>query len=127
GLLILNRDLKLVSQYMVQEDNSFSIADNTINGLFLDRHNTLWVSTESGQINSLNLRENNFEFLRHDPKKFASLADNYTTAIAEDTNGSIWIGNRQGLSIWNPKNDSWQHLKNLSFSKQSNIPDNVRD
>lgn len=127
GLLILNRDLKLVSQYIVQEDNNFSIADNTINGLFLDRHNTLWVSTESGQINSLNLRENNFEFLRHDPKKFASLADNYTTAIAEDTNGSIWIGNRQGLSIWNPKNDSWQHLKNLSFSKQSNIPDNVRD
>ncbi|QED38017.1 response regulator [Antarcticibacterium arcticum] len=127
GLLILNRDLKLVSHYIVQEDNNFSISDNTINGLFLDRHNTLWISTDSGQINSLNLRENNFEFLRHDPKKFASLADNYTTAIAEDRNGNIWIGNRQGLSIWNPKNDSWQHLKNLSFSQQSNIPDVIKD
>lgn len=127
GLLILNRDLKLVSHYIVQEDNNFSISDNTINGLFLDRHNTLWISTDSGQINSLNLRENNFEFLRHDPKKFASLADNYTTAIAEDRNGNIWIGNRQGLSIWNPNNDSWRHVKNLSFSRQSNIPDVIKD
>ena len=126
GLLILNRDLKLISHYIVQENNNFSISDNTINGLFLDRHNTLWISTESGQINSLNLRENNFEFLRHDPKKFASLADNYTTAIAEDTNGNIWIGNRQGLSIWNPNNNSWQHLKNLSFSRKSNFPDVIK-
>ncbi|TVZ25517.1 signal transduction histidine kinase [Gillisia sp. Hel_I_86] len=127
GLLILNKNLKLASHYLQQENNNLSLSDNSLNGLFLDKYNTLWVSTESGQINSINLKQNNFEFLRHDPKKYSSLADNFTTAIEEDKNGNVWFGTRQGLSVWNRRSDSWQHLKNLSFKYQSNIPDIIRD
>ncbi|WP_010230328.1 ligand-binding sensor domain-containing protein [Gillisia marina] len=127
GLLILNKNLKLASHYLQQENNNLSLSDNSLNGLFLDKYNTLWVSTESGQINSINLKQNNFEFLRHDPKKYSSLADNFTTAIEEDKNGNVWFGTRQGLSVWNRSSDSWQHLKNLSFKYQSNIPDIIRD
>jgi len=127
GLLILDKDLKLVSHFRQQESNLFSLSDNNLNGVFLDKQNTLWVSTTTGQINSINIRENNFEFIRHDPNKYSSLADNFTTAIEKDENGNVWFGTRQGLSIWNPKNNSWQHLKNLSFTKESNIPDDIKD
>jgi len=127
GLLILDKNLKLSSHYLQEETNTLSLSDNNLNGLFLDKFNTLWVSTESGQINSINLKQNNFEFLRHDPKKYSSLADNYTTAIEEDRNGNVWFGTRQGLSVWNRRLDSWQHLKNLSFKYSSNIPDIIRD
>ena len=127
GLLILDKNLKLASHYLQQENNKLSLSDNNLKGLFLDKFNTLWVSTESGEINSINLKQNNFEFLRHDPKKYSSLADNFTTAIEEDTNGNVWFGTRQGLSVWNRRTDSWQHLKNLSFRYQSNIPDIIRD
>ncbi len=127
GLLILNDKLKLTSHFLHQEDNNTSLSDDNLNGLFLDKYNTLWVSTESGQINSINLRQNNFEFLRHDPKKYSSIADNFTTAIEVDKNGNVWFGTRQGLSVWNRKLDSWQHLKNLSFRYQSKIPDIIRD
>ncbi|WP_198012019.1 hybrid sensor histidine kinase/response regulator transcription factor [Gillisia sp. CAL575] len=127
GLLILNKNLKLASHYLQQENNNLSLSDNNLNGLYLDKYNTLWVSTESGLINSINLKQNNFEFLRHDPKKYSSIADNFTTAIEEDKNGNVWFGTRQGLSVWNRSADSWQHLKNLSFKYQSNIPDIIRD
>lgn len=127
GLLVLDKNLKLVSQFIEQENSLFSLSNNYLNGIFLDSFNTLWVSTDTGQINSLNFKENIFEFIRHDPKKYSSLADNFTTAIEMDNNGNIWFGNRQGLSIWNPQNNTWQHIKNLSFSKQSNIPDVVKD
>ena len=127
GLLILDEKLKLASHYLQQEGNNLSLSDNALNGLFLDKYNTLWVSTESGQINSINLKQNNFEFVRHDPKKYSSLADNFTTAIEEDTNGNVWFGTRLGLSVWNRSSDSWQHLKNLSFKYQSNVPDIIRD
>lgn len=127
GLLILNKNLQLASHYLQQENNNLSLSDNSLNGLFLDKHNTLWVSTESGQINSINLKQNNFEFLRHDPKKYSSLADNFTTAIEQDKNGNVWFGTRQGLSVWNRRSDSWQHLKNLSFKYQSKIPDVIKD
>lgn len=127
GLLILDKDLRLVSHFRQQENNLFSLSDNNLNGLFLDKQNTLWVSTTTGQINSINIRENNFEFIRHDPNKYSSLADNFTTAIEKDKNGKVWFGTRQGLSIWNTKNNSWQHLKNLSFTKASNIPDDIKD
>ncbi len=127
GLLILNKDLRLVSHFLQQDTKTFSLSDNNLNGLFLDKQNTLWVSTTSGQINSINLRENNFIFIRHDPNKYSSLADNFTTAIEKDKNGNVWFGTRQGLSIWNTKNNSWQHLKNLSFTKESKIPDDIKD
>ena len=127
GLLILDKDLRLISHFLQGENNQFSLSDNNLNGLFLDKQNTLWVSTTSGQINSINIRENNFEFIRHDPNKYSSLADNFTTAIEKDKNGNVWFGTRQGLSIWNTKNNSWQHLKNLSFTKESTIPDDIKD
>ncbi len=127
GLLILDKGLRLIAHFQQEETNLFSLSDNYLNGLFLDKQNTLWVSTTSGQINSINIRENNFEFIRHDPNKYSSLADNFTTAIEKDKNGNVWFGTRQGLSIWNPKNNSWQHLKNLSFTKESNIPDDIKD
>ncbi len=127
GLLILDKNLNFVSQKTQEVGQRASLSDNNLIGLFLDETNTLWVSTESGQINSINLKEKNFQFIRHDPRKFASLADNFTTAIEEDSNGNVWFGTRQGLSIWTPGNDSWQHLKNLSFTEKSNIPDIIKD
>lgn len=127
GLLILNENLKQTSHYLHEEGNNLSLSDNGLNGLFLDKYNTLWVSTVTGQINSINLKQNNFIFLRHDPKKYSSLADNFTTAIEEDKNGNVWFGTREGLSVWNRSSDSWQHLKNLSFKYQSKIPDIIRD
>src|SRR5690606_21188811 len=127
GLVILDRNLNLVTQKKNRAEDAFSPSNNDLIDLFLDKTNTLWVSTATGQINSINLKEKNFEFIRHDPNKYSSLADNYTTAIEEDSNGNVWFGTRQGLSIWNTENDSWQHLKNLSFTQKSNIPDVIKD
>ncbi len=126
GLYALDKNLKFLEHYLA-EGNSLSLSDNHLIGLYLDKFNTLYVSTETGQINSLNLRENIFMFLKHDPKKYGSLADNFTTAIEKDRSGKVWFGTREGLSIWNPSNDSWQHMKNLSFSKQSSLPDVIKD
>jgi ligand-binding sensor domain-containing protein/CheY-like chemotaxis protein/AraC-like DNA-binding protein len=127
GLLVLDNKLNLVSHYMQQEKNTLSLSDNSLTGLFMGNFNSLWVSTETGQINSINLKERNFEFIRHDPKKYGSLADNFTTAIEEDANGNVWFGNRQGISIQNKSNDTWQHIKTLSFSKSNNLPDVIKD
>jgi len=44
-----------------------------------------------------------------------------------DGNGNIWFGTRLGLSVWNKKNDSWQHVKNLSYKYSSKVPDIIRD
>lgn len=127
GLLLLDKNFNLVSQFMQQDYNSLSLSDNDLSGVFLGNSNTLWVYTATGQINALSLKERNFEFIRHDPKKYSSLADNYTTAIEEDVNGNVWIGNRQGLSILNASNNTWQHIKSLSFSKSTGVPDVIKD
>ncbi len=126
GLLLLDQNLNLLSHYTQQEYNALSLSDNGLTGIFLGNQNTLWVFTETGQINSLNLKEKNFEFIRHDPNTYSSLADNYTTAIEKDTKGNLWIGNRQGISIFHPGDNSWQHIKSLSFSNPSSVPDIIR-
>lgn len=127
GIYGLDKNLKLIAHYVTEAKNPLSLADNYISGLHLDKFNTLYIATESGQINSLNLRENIFTFIKNDPGRHGSLADNFTTAIEKDRNGKVWFGTRQGLSIWNPNNETWQHIKTLSFTGNNAMPDVIKD
>ncbi|UJH91018.1 hypothetical protein LZ575_20475 [Antarcticibacterium sp. 1MA-6-2] len=127
GLIVLDENLNLISQHRLENGDNSSLADSHIKGLYADDFNTLWIYTDFGQLHSLNIRQKYFEFLRNDPQKYSSLADNVTSAIEKDSNGNIWFGTREGLSIWNIKNNTWQHLKNLSFTQAHNEPDVIKD
>lgn len=126
GLVVLDRDLRLVNHLRKEEDKT-PFLDNKLTQIFLDRFDRLWVATESAGLLSINLKQHVFELLQNDPRKYSSLSNNFTTAIEKDSKGNLWFGTKEGLSVWNRKTDTWQHLKNLSFTRRFSNPDVIKD
>jgi len=63
-----------------------------IHALLMDRHDVLWIGT-SGQ-GLARYQDGQYDFLR----KSDGLTGDYVQSLAEDREGSLWIGTRDGLS-----------------------------
>lgn len=126
GLVVLDNDLNLVT-HLQKEDGKTPFLDNKLTELYLDRFKRLWIASEAGGFYIANLKQNIFDLVQNDASRYGSLAHNYTTAIEEDSNGRLWFGTKEGLSIWNTKYDSWQHIPNLSFTRRLPNPDLIKD
>ncbi len=117
GILYLNKNFELVKNLK----NPPEIYD-----LHKGKNNILWIAAKSG-VEIANISAGDLPILTHDPAKYSSLGNNNVTAIAKDDNGRIWFGTQKGLSIWNPQNDGWQHILNLSYRHESTTPDIIKD
>ncbi len=127
GIVKLDNNLQLEEHFENKKNARGFLSSDFIKDIFIDEASIMWIATDIGDINYLNLRRNAFQIIQHDPGKYSSISDNYTSAIEKDENGNIWFGTREGLSIWNPNTGTWQHIKSLSFRYASNIPDVIKD
>jgi ligand-binding sensor domain-containing protein/signal transduction histidine kinase len=71
-------------------------ASNAVQALMADRHGMLWALTRGGLF-MLDGRGEVRRMWRHDPRDPASLGENFGFSLAEDGDGSIWIGTENGL------------------------------
>ncbi|WP_242157274.1 two-component regulator propeller domain-containing protein [Aestuariivivens sediminis] len=92
-----------------QDDNN-SISNNRILSLLSDSSNNLWIGTELGGLNKLNLTTQQLQRMRYDSLDDNSISSNQVTAIFEDSNGTIWVGTNKGLNEL--KNDAFKHYLN---------------
>ena len=74
------------------ETNPDSLNDNTVVSIYQDRGGLLWVGTENGGLNLLNLRQEQFGRYPHRPDDPNSLSPGKVTAIYEEPNGILWVG-----------------------------------
>ncbi len=83
GLLCFDKGLNQVE---------FPFPWHPVRALLVDRHGTLWIGTSGAGL------------IKHRDGKLASLrqanglADDFVTALAQDAEGSLWVGTRNGLS-----------------------------
>ncbi|MBT8296116.1 MAG: hypothetical protein KJO51_06840, partial [Gramella sp.] len=118
GLLRLDKNLSVINTSTDYPDDLYSI--------YLNRENLLWMVGRAG------LFLNNYsgyavKKLLNDPGKNSSLSDDLVLATASDSKGNVWFGTGNGLSIWNPDTDRWQHLQNLNYSRYVSKPDEITD
>lgn len=96
GLYIFNRNRELVRKISKGQ----GINSNTINYLFRDRRNNIWIATNEGlALQSVNKEMGDLEPLVP-PGPHAWLTVN---AVAEDRNGNIWCSTRLGLLRYLPE------------------------
>lgn len=119
GMLRLNKELELIQG----EDSAYP---QNIHTSFLNNQNLLWIVANEG------LFIQNFsgfvvDKLKSDPARYSSLANDFITSSATDTQGNVWFGTAKGISIWTPANDRWRHIENLNYSHAMNAPDKVTD
>lgn len=96
GLFYFDPKTKKKGVYRADETHNKSIGSNTINGIFEDSKNNIWVTTENG-LSRFDYQYDNF-------KTYTSqdgLSSNVTYAILEDTEQNLWISTSNGLTQLN--------------------------
>jgi ligand-binding sensor domain-containing protein/two-component sensor histidine kinase len=88
-----------------------SISDNFIWTIYEDRHNVLWIGTNSGGLCMFDREKENFISYKSIPDDPNSLALNNVRAIYEDSEDNIWIGTEAGLDKFDRKNDLFIHYR----------------
>jgi len=110
GLYRFDTHYNLIAHYTENPNNLHSISSNGIYDLELGKENILWIATYGGGINYLKLDALPFINIQHQINTPNSIISNFTRAISVDKYGRIWFGTKNGISIWNPKNNKWEHI-----------------
>ena len=80
--------------YRLQHDgtNPDSLDDNSVSSIYRDQAGLLWVGTETGGLNILDLRQGRFGSYPHRPGNPGSLSPGLVTAMHQDRNDILWAG-----------------------------------
>jgi signal transduction histidine kinase/ligand-binding sensor domain-containing protein len=97
GLNAFDRRTERFTRYRRDPANPHSLSDNTVNAIYEDRSNVLWIGTGSG-LNRLDRATGQFTVYHHDPDDPHTLGHDTVRAITEDRTGTLWVGTLNGLS-----------------------------
>lgn len=114
GIYYLDDNYIKLDHFIHNEDNPTSLSSSGVYNLLIDKENILWVATYGGGINYLDKNKSVFEKVQHILNSINSISSNFTRSIDVDKNGNYWFGTKKGVSVWNPKNNKWKHVKGVS-------------
>jgi signal transduction histidine kinase/DNA-binding response OmpR family regulator/ligand-binding sensor domain-containing protein len=98
-----------------QLDNTKGLSNSSINAIFQDSENLLWIGTWDG----LNRYDgSNFKIFRPELNNENSLSNQVILKIDEDESGKIWVLTIHGLNQYNKKTGIFQRY----FFSRKNIP-----
>lgn len=98
GLYFYNPKTDESGGYTYDDDDRQSLSNNSVNGLFTDSRNHLWVTTENGLCK---FERHTKKFIRYSTKN--GFPSNVFYKILEDRTGNLWISTSKGLVCFNPK------------------------
>jgi signal transduction histidine kinase/DNA-binding response OmpR family regulator/ligand-binding sensor domain-containing protein len=87
-------------------DNSAGLSNSSVNCIFQDSQNLLWIGTWDG----LNRYDgSSFKTFRQEPDNAHSLSNQVVLKVAEDAQGQIWVLTMHGINRYNKTNDRFYH------------------
>src|SRR5690606_12171092 len=57
-----------------------------------DKNGKIWIGTDGGGLNVMDRNTGTIRFIKHEDDDPASLPNNYVTSVAEDREGTLWVG-----------------------------------
>ena len=117
GLMVLDKNFKLVNHYFNDEDNPNSISSNGIYDVYYGKDGVIWYATYGGGVNFRVPTKEVFKIFNHQINNNNSLDYNITRAILQVDN-TIWFGTKKGISIYDLERKKWNHLTNFPGSTQ---------
>jgi len=118
GLRALKQNSDAISDAHTVEqlDNTKGLSNSSVNCIFQDSENLIWIGTWDG----LNRYDGNeFKIFRPEPGNRKSLSNQVILNIGEDRAGKIWILTMHGLNSYDKHTNTFTSFQ---FSKDSNTP-----
>ncbi len=102
--------------YNEQLDNTKGLSNSSVNAIFQDSENLLWIGTWDG----LNRYDgSSFKIFRPEPNDEHSLTNQVVLKIDEDSTGGIWVLTMHGLNRYNKKSNTF---KRYYFTRKDKPP-----
>ena len=121
GIFELNSKNKIVNHFIQNSNNPSSISSNGIYDLELSSDGILWIATYGGGVNYINFKKLPFLKVQHQLNNTNSISNNFTRSVVKDKNDNLWFGTKNGLSIWNRKENVWKHIEQFNKTYKSQI------
>ena len=108
---------KLGANYFIEQlDNTKGLSNSSVNTIFQDSENLLWIGTWDG----LNRYDGgNFKIFRPEISNPNSLSNQVILKVGEDSTGQIWILTMRGINRYDKKKNIF---KAYSFSRKNDLP-----
>jgi ligand-binding sensor domain-containing protein/AraC-like DNA-binding protein len=126
---LLQTDITNSKQICYTKDpfDEWSINDNMLTDLYIDKNGILWLGTENGGINCADTHAKPFENYSYSPVSKNSLIDNVIRAICKDQKGNIWIGTQsKGITLFNPNQPVYKHIEKNKLNSNTIISNEIR-
>jgi signal transduction histidine kinase/ligand-binding sensor domain-containing protein/CheY-like chemotaxis protein/AraC-like DNA-binding protein len=113
GLYVIRtEDNQLKEIFSANEDESNNLSGNTISSIFADEVNYVWISTSTNGISIFDPQHSAIQWTRHEHNNLNSLLSNHVNVILEDSDGDLWYGTNNGVSLYRKEQNQWSHFLN---------------
>ena len=118
GISYLDVQSGQITHYPLDEEDPDGVVLDDINALHLEDEKRLWIATDAYGIFHLDVVTKEFSHF------FPDLIEG-VNALIQDDNGNIWIGNQDGLFIFDKRTETFQHFANDPQNSNSLAHDDV--
>lgn len=120
GVYKINIDSCVLEHYITANYKSHNeMNGNNISDVFVDEVNRVWLANYPTGITIIDPRYKNYHWMKHSMGNSQSLINDQVHAVIEDSDGDLWFGTSNGISLYNSRTKEWhsflssfdQHLK----------------
>ncbi len=109
GVHKLNVETYETEPYITANYGSYNEMDgNIINDVYVDNEQRIWLSNYPTGITIRNNRYTNYNWIKHSIGNRQSLVNNQVNSIIEDSDGDLWFGTSNGISLYDSKKKQWR-------------------
>lgn len=110
GVHKLNIDTYETDPYIIANyGSSYNEMDgNIINDVYVDNEQRIWLSNYPTGITVRNNQYTNYNWIKHSIGNRQSLVNNQVNSIIEDSDGDLWFGTSNGISLYDSKQKQWR-------------------
>lgn len=107
GLYLYNWQSRKFKGIVHNNNDASSISDDAVRVITEDTNGNIWLGTYNGL--SKLLSNNRFRNFKKGSDPRHSISSNVIYALSADTYGKLWVGTEEGVDIYDPITDSFQH------------------
>lgn len=102
----INKNQYKIQNFTSEDNNYYSLSNNSIYSLWIDETENLWIGTFGGGLNCLNLKDPQYRFINshNQLKNYPVNSASHIRYITEDKAGNLWICTTMGLVVSRIKN-----------------------
>ena len=109
GLLKYNIKSNIITRYASEDNNPFSMPNNRVWNIFIDRNDIIWTATDNG-VAKLSSKNNQFQHIRNISNNVNTIISSNVNDIIQAKDSSLWVATNDGVSSINLKNNKVKHF-----------------